>query len=119
MEIKIKTTDFEMTDEVQKHIEGTLAAAQKMLKGDDAALCDVNVGRAIGSSRHGEVWFAEFNLIHTGNAHIRAYARADTVNVAVDKARDELIQQLRKSKRFHIRMLRTGGAAIKKLMRWE
>lgn len=119
MQIKTKTNDFEMTPEVLAHIEQRLSSAQKMLRDDDAAICDVTVGRAIGHSRHGEVWFAEFNLVHTSNQHIQAYARADTVNVAIDKAREELMQQLRKAKRLHIRMFRTGGAAIKKLMRWE
>jgi hypothetical protein len=30
-----------------------------------------------------------------------------------------LLQQLRKEKKLHIRMFRKGGAAIKKMMRWE
>jgi ribosomal subunit interface protein len=119
METKIRTTDYEMTVEVDTYISEKLAGAQKLLTNDQYALCEVNVGRAASHSKHGEVWFAEFDVIPTGGERIHTYARAETINAAIDKAKDELLQQLRKSKKFHIKMLRRGGAAIKKIMRWE
>ena len=119
MEIKTKTTDYEMTVEVQSYLEEKLAAMAKLLADDSGALCEVTLGRASSSSRHGDVWFAEFNVPQTGIATAHAYARAESITAAIDKAKDELLQQLRREKKLHTRMFRKGGAAIKKLMRWE
>jgi ribosome-associated translation inhibitor RaiA len=119
MQIKTKTTDYEMTAEVETYLAEKLAAAQKLVKDDPYALCDVTIGRASAHSKHGEVWFAEFDFVPTTGERMHTYARAETINAAIDKAKDELLQQLRRNKKFHVKMLRKGGAAIKKMMRWE
>lgn len=119
MEIKTKTTDYEMTVEVQSYLEEKLSATERFLAGDAGARCEVTLGRAASSSKHGDVWFVECNVVQTGVDRIHAYARAETITAAIDKAKDELLQQLRKEKKLHIRMFRKGGAAIKKMMRWE
>lgn len=119
MEIKTKTTDYEFTPDVERYLGEKLGAVQKLLSGDNEARCEVTLGRAVSSAKHGEVWFVDCSVIPTTGDRVHAYARAETITAAIDKAKDEVLQQLRKGKNLHIRMLRKGGAAIKKMMRWE
>lgn len=119
MEIKTKTTDYELTPDVENYLREKLGAVQKLLSSDMGVRCEVTLGKAVSSSKHGEIWFVDCAVIPTAGDRVHAYARAETIAAAIDKAKDEVLQQLRKGKKLHIRMLRKGGAAIKKMMRWE
>ena len=120
MEIRIKTTGYEITPEVSDYIGVKVGAIEKLL-GNDAELArvEVEVGRDAGNQRHGEhVWFAEFIVSYPGGEMIRATNRESTVNAAIDIAKDETVRRLRKSRQAHVRLLRKGGAAIKNLLRF-
>ena len=119
MDIRIKTTDYQMVGDVSDYLNERIdAIARHMGDGSDQARAEVNVGRSVGGSKHGEVWFAEINIIHSGHASIHAHATAASVNAAIDQAKDEILNQLRKSKQVHRRVLRKGGAALKGFLRF-
>ena len=115
MDIRIKTSDYEITTEVSAYLNEKIVAIEKILS-DDAgtARCEVEVGRAVGSSQQGNVWRAEFIVMH-GGERLRAEAMGESVNAAIDIAKDEILQQLRKSKgRSQTLSKRIGG----RLKRW-
>lgn len=118
MDITFRSKDYELKDEVRIYTEKHLQAIEKHL-GDAAtsARCDVEVGR--DHSKSGEVYFADISVSVPGAEGVKATATASSVNGAIDQVKDELLAQLRNRKQFHTRMLRKGGAMLKKIIRGE
>jgi len=118
MEIRIKTSDYQMPPETAAYLDEKIGAIAKLVGDDPSALCDVEVGRAVGHSQQGNVWMAELTLVIAGD-RLRAIAHEESVNAAIDVAKDEMVQQLRKSKGKHTAESRKIGARIKEWMRFE
>lgn len=121
MDIRIKTTDYEITPDVSSHLSEKVASIEKMIGSDShAARLEVEIARAAGNQRHGDhMWRAEFLLTYPGSPSIRASNNASTVNAAIDDAKNELVTQIRTDRQAHRRLIRKTGAAIKRLMRTE
>ncbi len=120
MDTRIKTTGYEMTPETSEYLASRLAHVEKLL-GDDAltARCEVELGRDAGGQRHGEyVWFAEMQIIAPGSYRIRATNHSASINGAIDDVKEEVERQLKRERKLHIRIARTGGAFAKRLMRF-
>lgn len=120
MDIRIKTTDYQMTGATAKYLNERLAALGKFFGGDtETTRCEVELGRAAGRPRHGKnIWFAEVNIFQPGAEVVRATNHAETINAAIDDVKEEVELQLRKEKRLHTRILRKSGAWAKRLMRY-
>lgn len=120
MDIRIKTTDYELSPETRSYLDERIASVERLL-GDDAAAarCEVELGRDAGGQRHGEhVWFAEINISYPGASEIRATNRAESINAAIDDVKEEVAQQLRKQRTARQGFLRRSGAKLKEMMRW-
>jgi len=118
MDIRLKASDYEMTEETRSRIEEKCAALSKLL-GSDASVAryEVEVGRDAGGQKHGaNIWFAEFHILFPGGA-VRATNRSESVHGAIDDAKEEVARQLRRARKLHIRMWRRSGAAFKKFLR--
>ena len=120
MDIRIKTTDYQMVPEVSDYINERVGVIGRHLGADaELARIEVEVGRASGKARHGEyLWFAEFNVSYPGGPSVHAKNHEDSINAAIDRAKEEVVVQLRKGKQLHRRVLRRGGAAFKRFMRF-
>jgi ribosomal subunit interface protein len=119
MDVRIKATDYHLTPEVSAYINARIETIEKALaEHAQNARCEVEVGRAVGNMKHGEIWFAEINIVAVGK-RMRAMVEAESVNQAVDEAKDEIIRQIRKHQQFHRRLLRKGGSMIKKVLRMD
>jgi len=117
METRIKTTDYQLVPEAEAYLQERLAMIEKLLDpGDEATRIDVELGRTTGH-KSGDVYFAEINLLVDGSS-MRATVHAENVNAAIDQTKDDIVNQLRKHKQFHRRMLRKGGAAFKRFARF-
>ncbi len=115
MNTRIKTTDYSLTPQVESYLQERLASIERLV--DASAHCDITLGRSGKHAQQGEVWFAEFDIEHNGRFHSKE--EAESLTAAIDIAKDELVQQLRKSKRIHVRLMKKGGALMKRMMRWE
>lgn len=118
MDLRIKTTDYQMVNEVSDYIGERMAAIEKHLGAEaGAARLEINVGRASGKHTSDHMWFAEIDVRAPGGTHAHAKNHEDSINAAVDRAKEEIMTQLHKGKQFHRRWLRKTGAAIKGWMR--
>lgn len=101
MDIRIKATDYELTQETRDYLETRLMTLEKLLSGEQASVAryEVELGRAAGRPRHGKnLWFAEIQVIVPGEAPIRATNNAESINAAIDDVKEEVERQLRKNK---------------------
>lgn len=119
MDIRIKTTDYQAPADVSAHLDSRIELIEKALPIEHAehGRCDVEVGRSVGNMKHGEIWFAEFNIV-AGGKRLRATAEAESVDQAIDEAKDDIVRQIRKSQQLHRRILRKGGLMIKNALRF-
>jgi ribosomal subunit interface protein len=115
MELKIKATDYEMTADVAAYLEEKIATLERLVT-DEAGRCDVEIGRSVGRSQHGDVWKAEI-VVHQHGARLYAIAEGESVKAAIDIAKDEMLQQLRKGKDKHVSLARRMAAKLKKFAR--
>jgi ribosomal subunit interface protein len=115
MNIRVKTTDFEVTSEVSAYLDDKVAALERLIS-DDAARCEVEIGRAAGHPHQGKIWKAEIILLHYGE-RLRAVAQEESIKAAIDIAKDEMLQLLRKNKGRSVTRLRHAGAKLKKFAR--
>ena len=120
MDIRIKTTDYELTKETREYLDDRIASLEKFLReGASSARCEIELGRAGGGQRHGaNMWFAEIRIMSPGSPPVYAHNSAPTVNAAIDDVKEEIERQLRREKKFHIRVMRKTGSAIKNWMRF-
>jgi ribosomal subunit interface protein len=118
MQITVKTTQYQMTPEVQTYLDERLVAIEKFLdESNGTAICNVELEHE-HAQQHGRVYRAEVNL----NAHgefFRVEENAESMNAAIDAVRDEILRRVRKGKNKHMSMVRRGGAMLKKMMRGE
>lgn len=111
-----------MPNETATYLDEKLRAIEKLVGDDPSAKCDVEVGRAVGHSQQGNVWMAEFTLTLAGESsatrRLRAIAHEESVHAAIDVAKDEMVQQLRKTKGKATALSRKVGARIKEWLRF-
>lgn len=120
MDIRIKATDYQITTETESYLAQRLETLEKFI-GEKSELtrCEVEIGRDAGRPRHGaNIWFAEIRVISPGTASVYARNNSESVNGAIDDVKEEVERQLRKNTHLHRRVLRHGGAMLKRLMRF-
>lgn len=121
MDIRTKTTEYEMPPEIAKYLDDRISHIERFLgEESDVARLEVELGRATGHHKHSEyMYFAEFQLMRPGVARVVAHNHEPTVNAAIDNAKEELLRQVQREKRLHTRVWRKGGALAKRLLRLE
>jgi ribosome-associated translation inhibitor RaiA len=119
MNVRIKTKDYELTTATKKYLDIRVRALEKLL-GVDAPVsrCEVELGRAAGKKRHGEhLYFAEFLIRAPRRKMVRAVNHESTINAAIDQAKEEAMQQLRKQKTLRMTSEKKDGARVKRTLR--
>lgn len=118
MDIRIKSTDFQITPDVENYLAERIGMLEKLLEDSTLARVEVEIGRDAGRPRHGKnIWFAEMHVIRPGSSRVYARNNGETINEAIEDAKNEVMRQLQRSKQIHRRVLRKGGAMVKRLLR--
>lgn len=119
MDIRIKSTNYDMPPEVEAYaIERVGTIAKLLADKAEVTRFEVEVGRDAGRPRHGEnIFFAEVRVVIPGEEPVYARNNSESVNGAIDDVKEEAERQLKKQKRLHRRIMRESGAMLKRLMR--
>lgn len=100
-----KTKNYTLSVLVEEYLQEKLRAAEKLL--DTAAVCDVELETL--RDKDAARYRVEAN-IDTHGTLIRAEARAESMNAAIDEMKDELLRQLkRRSDKKHSAVKRSGA----------
>ena len=116
MDVRIKTKDYELSATVKRYLNIRVLALEKML-GSDAVVsrCEVEIGRAAGKQRHGDhLYFAEFLIRAPRRKPVRAVNHEETINAAIDNAKEEAMRQLRKQKTVRRTTEKKVGTRVKR-----
>lgn len=117
MNITIKGNGYTVSASSRALIEEKFGALQKFTNDDESALLECEIEESASVERAGAKYRAEGNLKLQGEL-FRAEALGETLEEAVDKVRDELVREVRRSKGKARRLLKRGGAALKNMLRF-
>ena len=118
--IKIKATNLTLTGAIEGYTREKLALLRKFLMHyaheSGELIFDVEVEKTTEHHRQGDVFRAEINFT-AGSINFRAEATESDLYAAIDRAKDEMERELLRGKNKHIRLVRQGGAQLKKIIR--
>lgn len=118
MHITIKATKYQLSSETEALVEEKLAAPLRLLGNEsDRAMLEVEIEEAPPEGRSSEPCHLVARLILNDTVF---YAEAVKPNPesAADKVRSELEAEIRRSRGRARRLVKRGGAAIKRMLRF-
>ncbi|MFA5083969.1 MAG: ribosome-associated translation inhibitor RaiA [Candidatus Paceibacterota bacterium] len=98
MKITIKATNMDLTPALSQYIEEKVGSLAKFIKNyeiDSEIQARVEVGRSTRHHHSGNVFRAEVNL-DLPKKILRSVAEKEDIRVAINRARDELQQEIKK-----------------------
>ena len=117
MKIEIFTKDIDLTKKTKQYIESKIDSLDRILGNkDEERKCDFRVGKNSGSHNKGKIYFAEAR-IETPKKAYGAEAKAESINEAIDKLKDEIAKKIRRNKDKKESLIKKGGRKIKELLR--
>jgi len=113
----IKFTDIEHDEALRDYAMQKVAAFTKLLQGEEltAAVCDVEFKKST-HHQHGDVCYAEVTL-EVGGKVYRASKEEPTLEKAIDKVKDDILESLRTDKGKNRDKFLKGAATAKEWMR--
>ena len=119
MNITIRTPKYKLTPETEALIEEKLAAPLRLLgKDSDKAFLEIEVEQAPPEGRSSEPFRLVARLIVDGKV-FHAEAVKPSPESAADRVRSELESEIRKDRGRSRRLWKRGGAALKRMLRFE
>ena len=119
MKYTTKATDMELSASVEEYIGKKMAALDKIVTHfDGVATAEVEAGRTTRHHRSGAVFRVEI-MVHVKKKDLRAEATGKTVLEAMDKAQDDMRTELERFKEKSVDSIKTGGRAIKKILKGD
>jgi ribosomal subunit interface protein len=114
MNHNLKGTEVSITPELRAYVARKLAQADKFLQDDSTAHADVEL--QYSPMRDGGKYRAEFTLRASG-ALFRAGEWGSNLHEAIDLSIEELVKELRRSKKKQLYFLRRGALRVKEYLR--
>ncbi|MEN9405509.1 MAG: hypothetical protein RLY47_468 [Candidatus Parcubacteria bacterium] len=117
LNITFKATQFEITPAIRAYAEEKVRMIERLLDDRDAdAHAEVELEQTTRHHQSGDIFRAEINL-HTAQLSLRTEAEEGDLYAAIDVAKDELVEELRRLKEKKSSMVRRGGRMFKDVMR--
>lgn len=119
MNITIKAAKYQLTPATEVLIEEKLVAPLRLLgKKGEQAMLEIEIEHAPPEGRSSEPCRLAARLTVDGNV-FHAEAVKPSPESAADKVRSELEAEIRRSRGRTRKLIKRGGSAIKKLLRFE
>ena len=120
MNINIKVTNFNLTPEVRRYLEGKLnRLSKKFLKALEekgAITAQAEIARLTRHHQKGDIYYTELNLSLPGKI-LRAEGRAADILSAINEADSDLKRQVQRYRDVRSTLFKKGARLFKKLIR--
>jgi ribosomal subunit interface protein len=113
---RIKTNGIDRDGALAALVEQKFATLEKFTRGAKSAVCEIELEK-ISPSHSGDIFRAEANLELDGRFY-RSEATTDRMEKSIDAIHRELAKELRRSAGRSRSLLKRGGAAIKRMVRF-
>jgi ribosomal subunit interface protein len=98
MKVTIKGTNIELSDSVYQYINDKIGSLDKFVKNVSPVECWVEVERTTKHHRSGDIFRAEAQIKLPGSQGVRAESTQWDLHQAIDEAKNDMQQQLKKYK---------------------
>ncbi|OHB25953.1 MAG: ribosomal subunit interface protein [Parcubacteria group bacterium RIFOXYD2_FULL_52_8] len=116
MKINVKAQQIELTPAIASYLEKRLLGVKKFLGViEDAAIAQVELGKTTRHHKAGDFFKCEVHLRAWGKVFSASATESD-LYAAIDKMKDELVQELTAHKGKKISVERKGSRQIKDLL---
>jgi len=116
LNITFKATQFEITPAIRAYAEEKVRMIERLLDDKDAdARVEVELEQTTRHHQSGDIFRAEINL-RTAQLSLRTEAEEGDLYAAIDVAKDELVEELRRLKEKKSSMMRRGGRMFKDIV---
>lgn len=115
--ISIKTKNLELTDALRDVLEKRLSTLERLLPKEGDTVCEVELAKTTEHHQAGNIFRAEINL-SLGGQLLRAEATEETIENAIDRAKNELKAELRKMNSKNESLFRRGARRAKEMFRF-
>ncbi len=115
--INTKAKNYTLTPEIESLLEKRLATLDRLVSDNGDTICDVELSKTTEHHQTGMVYRAEINLQLGGNL-LRAEATEQTMENAIDHAKNELKAELRKLTSKNESAFRRGARRAKEMFRF-
>ena len=117
MNIKIRTTNFDLTPAIEEYVSKKVVHMEKLL--EEAAICEVELGKTTAHHRSGDIFRAELNITDGGD-QFYAVAEESDLYAAIDVVRDEIERTIVSKKKKRNTLFKRGAQRIKNMVqRWN
>ncbi len=119
MQIKIKTTNIELTDALSSYVEEKLQSIEKFMvpHEEEEPVAYVEIGKTTNHHNRGDVFRAEVTTTVRGK-QFRSSCEKSDLYAAIDDMKDELIRELNSYKNRERTLMRRGAGMIKNMLRF-
>lgn len=114
--ISMKTTNITVSPDLEALIEHKFEALGRLLPDRKEALCEIELEKE-AEHQSGKIYRAEVNLTVAGKL-FRTEATEEQIEHAIDVARGELKRELERAHGKRQSLLKRGGQAIKRMIRF-
>jgi len=101
MDINIKSTKIELSEEIKSYIQEKMDMLDKYLGSVTATNCDVEIAMAVGNQNKGKIFRCEVNL-SVPRELLRVEKTEKELFKAIDKVKDHLARSIRRYKEKQI-----------------
>jgi len=117
MKINIKATNIDLTPALSDYVNQKMEQIEKFIETDkDVPLCEVEIGTTTKHHQSGNIFRAEINLDFSGK-DFRTVSEKEDLYVAVNEAKEEIIEAIKSSKTKQRTKFRRGSEKIKNLLK--
>jgi len=118
MNINVKTKNHQLNDATRSLIDEKFSSLAKFEKNPDSVMMfNCEIEQSIAAVRAGGRYRIEGNLTIDSKL-FRAEAVLETLEGAIDAVRDELLRELSRDRNKERGLLKRGGAALKRMLRF-
>lgn len=112
----LKATGIELTDAIRDYVEKKIDALQRIISDEKEALAEIEVGKTTEHHHKGEIFRAEINLT-LDKKQFRAVSVQSDLYSAIDKMKDEIVGEVKRSNRKRFHLLKKGHQKIKSMIK--
>jgi putative sigma-54 modulation protein len=114
--IVLKGTQLDLTPALKAYAEEKLQTADKFLSSYDDVRAEVELEHTTRHHQSGPIFRAEITL-HAAGLNLRAEALDEDLYAAIDRIRDEIVEEIRRSKTKEETLIRRGGRMFKDVIK--
>ncbi len=115
MNINIKATNIELTNNISDYVNKRLSVIEKFIK-DEEVLVYAEVGKTTNHHKNGDVFRAEFNVDISGTKFY-AFSEKEDLYEAIDEAKSEIVRKITDNKEKKQTLFKRGALSVKKMLK--